>query len=128
MLASGGFIIYYLASFADTSRAGFSFVWGVSLTDPVLTSYLSGDFLLHIPCWLHFCLGSFSYISRADFIFIGGFCYTSRADLIFVWGVSLTHPMLASFVHGCFSYTSDAVFIFVWGVSLTHPVLGSIIF
>ena len=45
---------------------------GVSLTHPVLASFLSGEFLLHIPCWLHFYLGSFSYTSRAGHIFIGG--------------------------------------------------------
>ncbi len=110
----------------------------------MLTLFLSGDFLLHILCWLHFCLGSFSYTSRADFIFI--------------WAFSLTHPVLASFLSGdfllhipwwlllfffyfisgefllhnpcwlhfyvgSFTYTSRNDFIFVWGVSVTHPVL-----
>ena len=105
----------------------------VSLTHLVLASFLSGEFLLHIPCWLHFYLGSFSYTSRAGFIFI--------------WGVSLTHPMLAgifcgdlllhilcwlffiyflifNFYLGSLSYTSRAGFIFVQGASLTHPVLA----
>ena len=78
----------------------------------MLVSFLSGEFLLHIPCWLHFYLGSFSYTSPAGFIFI--------------WGVSLTHPMLVSFLsgefllhtpcwfhfhRGSFSYTSRAVLI-----------------
>ena len=106
------FFFFYLGSFPHTSRAGFSFMWGVSLTHPVLVSFfiwgvslthpllvllfiggvslthpvlasfLCGEFLLHIPCWLHFYLGSFSYTSHAGFIFI--------------WGVSLTHPMLVS--------------------------------
>ena len=66
----------------------------------MLALFLSGEFLLHVPCWLNHYLGSFSYTSRAGFIFI--------------WGVSLTHPVLASFF----------IFFFIWGVSLTHPVLA----
>ena len=82
-------LYFYLGSFTYTSRAGlifytshvdFIFMWGVSLTHPVVASFflflfirgvslthtmlslfLPGEFLLHIPCWLHFCLGSFSY-------------------------------------------------------------------
>ena len=65
------------------TRAGFIFIWGVSLTHPVLASFLSREFLLHIPCLLYFSLGS-----------------------------SLTHPMLALLF--CFflflSYTSHNVF------------------
>ena len=41
----------------------------------------------------------------------------------FMWGVSLTHPMLASFLCGSFPYTPRAVLIFMQGVSLTLPVL-----
>ena len=89
MLAS-----FNAGSFSYTSRADFFFMWGVSLTHPELTSFLCGEFLLHIPSWL-----------------------------LFMWGVSLTHPMLASFwcgeflLHilswllfyvGSFSYTSRA--------------------
>ena len=89
-------------------------------------SFLSGEFLLPIPCWLLFYLGSFSY--------------TSRAGFIFMWGVDLTHPVLASFLSGefllhipcwlhfyvgSFSYTSRASFIFIWGISLTHPIMAS---
>ena len=70
-----------LGSFSYTSRAGFIFIWGVSLTHAVLASFLSGEFLLHIPWWLHFYAESFSY--------------TSRADFVFMWGVSLTHPVLS---------------------------------
>ena len=113
----------------------------------MLASFLSGEFLLHIPCWLNFYLGSFSYTSHAGFIFL--------------WGVLFTHPMLALFfcgkvfLHipfwllfliiccldlyrrsfyytshagfvflGSFSYTSLAGLIFIWGVSLTHPMLA----
>ena len=80
------FYFYFLnlGNFYYTSRAGFIFIWEVSLTHPVLASFLSGKFLLHIPCWLHFYLGSFSY--------------TSHAGFIFKQEVSLTHPMLASFL------------------------------
>ena len=126
-------------------------ICGVSLTHPILTSIwsglnfitwlslthaklllllyflfilfyiLSGEFLLNIPCWLHFS-------------------YTSNAGFICLWGVSLIHPMPASFSNlGSFSDTSLAVFILtaelllnipccfisIWGVSLTHPVLFS---
>ena len=50
-------------SFSYTSSAGFTFIWvvsragfifvrGVSLSHPTLASFLSSEFLLHIPCWL----------------------------------------------------------------------------
>ena len=97
----------------------------------MLASFLSGEFVLHIPCCIHFYLGSFSY--------------TFRASFTFTWGVSLTHPMLhlpfcgefllhipccllflscfSSFFNlGSFSYTARAGFTFIWRVSLTHPM------
>ena len=116
----------HLGSFSYKSRAGFDIIWGVSLTHPVLASILSGEFLLHIPCWLQFYLGSFSYTSRAGFFFhVGSFSETSRAGYNFNWGVSLTHPVLASILSGEF-----LVHIPCWphlyaGVSLTHPMLAS---
>ena len=131
------YLHFYAGSFSYTPRAGFSlslslfnffyFIWGVSLTHPVLALFLSGEFLLHIPCWHHFYLGSFSYTSHAGFIFYSGSSsYTSHAGFIFNCGVSLTHPVLASFFFlGRFSYTSRAGFIFMRRVSLTHPVLTS---
>ena len=103
---------FYAWSLSYTTRGGFissSFFKfrGVSLTHPVLVSFLSEkfllhpvlasylcgqfllyipcllrEFLLHILCCLHFYAGSFSYTSRAFF---------------FIRGVSLTHPMLSSF-------------------------------
>ena len=97
----------------------------------MLVLFLSGEFLLHSPCWLHFYLGSFSYTSRAGFIFL--------------LQVSITHPMLALFfcgeflLHipcwlfflffnlGSFFYTSRAGFIFMRGVSFTHPVLALVL-
>ena len=96
---------FYLGSFSYTSRAGFIFISGVSLTHPVLASFLSGEFFLHIPC----CFVLF---------YVGSFSYTSRAGFTFMWGVCLTHPVLASFLCWEFSYTSHADV-----VSLTHPVL-----
>ncbi len=118
-------------TFSDTSHADFIFIAGVYLTHPVvalllflllsrefpvLASFLSWEFLLHIPCWLHFYLGSFSYTSLPGFTFL--------------WGVSLTRPMLASFLFNLrsFSYTSSAGLVFIWGVSLKHPVPVSIVF
>ena len=94
----------------------------------MLASFLSGDFLLHIPCLLDFSLGSLSYTSHAGFNSI--------------LGVSLTHPMLASilseefllhipcwlqFYLRRFSYTSRAGFFCFRGVSLTHPELASFV-
>ena len=66
----GGYECRDLGSFSYTSCAGFIFIWGVSLTHPMLASFLSGEFLLNIPCWLHFYVGSFSYTSYADFVFV----------------------------------------------------------
>ena len=112
--------IFYVGSFSYTSRAGFIFMWGVSLIHPVLSSFLSGEFLLHIPCWFHFSvgrnspqknetstgcfyLGSFPHTSRAGSIFYGGsFSYTSHDCFVLLWEVSLTLPMLASFSCGEF--------------------------
>ena len=101
-------------------------MWVVSLTHPFLASF--------------FDLGSFSYTSCADFLFMWGVSHTHPmlASFFLMWGVSLTHPMLTLFLCGeillhipcwlhfylgSFSYTSRAVFIFSWGVSLTHPML-----
>ena len=89
-----------VGSFSYTSLAAFSlmrgetphsvFMWGVSLKHPVLASVLCKAFLLHIACWLCFC----------------------------IWGVSLTHPLLVSFYAGTFSRTSRASF--VSGTFLLH--------
>ena len=82
----------------------------VSLRHPVLASFLSEEFLFHIPCCHHFYAGSFSY--------------TSDAGFIFMLGVSLKNPVM-TLTRGSFSYTSHTTFIFIWGMSLTHPVLAS---
>ena len=112
-----------MGSFSYPSCFAFIFIRGVSLTHPVLASsfffsffsffffifVLSGEFLLHIPCWCHFYLRILSYTSHAGFIFIGV--------------VSLTHPVLASILRGEFllhipwwrNYTSRFAFIFIRG-------------
>ena len=115
------FCFLNLGIFSYTSRADCIFMQGVSLTHPVLALFLSGEFLLHIPCWLHFYLGSFSYTSSVGFNFIWG---VSLTHPVLTW-VSLTHPVLASvlsreflshipcwlcFSAGSFSYTSHARF------------------
>ena len=112
-------------------------MWGVSLTHPVLASFLCGEFILHIPCWL--------------LLFIWRISLTHPMLVsLFIGGVSLTHLLLASFLSGEFllhiragfifmqgvyragfsSFTSHAGFVvvFIWGVSLTHPVLGFFFF
>ena len=68
-------LLLYLGSFTYTSRAGFIFSWGVSLTHLMLALFLCGEFLLHVPCWLFFFF----------FFFL-------------IWGVSLTHPVQLSFL------------------------------
>ena len=111
------FFLFFLNlwSFYYTSRAGF-YVWGVSLTHHMLALYLSGEFLIHIPFWLHFYLGSFSYTSHACFNFLWGISFTSH--------VGFKKRYIYIYILGSFSYTSRAGFIFMRGVSLTHPVLA----
>ena len=169
--SSGEFLLHipcwlhiYLGCFSYTSHAAFSFLWGVSLTHPVLASFLSSEFLLNIPCCLHFYLGSFSYTSHAAFTFLsfsfsfyisllllfsflfffflfksgefllhipcwlhfylGSFSYTSRAGFILSGKFLLHIPCWIRFYLGSFSYTSHAGFSFLWEVSLTRPLLA----
>ena len=67
---------------------------GASLTHPVLDSFLSGEFLLHIPwcvvlllfCFLFFCLWNFSYTQVYFILFyfnLGSFSYTSRVAFFY---------------------------------------------
>ena len=128
-------LYFSVGSFSYTSHAGFFFffIGGVSLTHHVLASFLSGEFLLHIPWWLVSYLGSFSYTSRVGFIFIWGVCLThSMLSLFFCGEFPLHIPCWLFFFFsfflfylGSFSYTSRAGFIFIWGVYLKHPVLAS---
>ena len=140
------FFALNLGSFSYTTRAGFIFRCGVSLTHPMRALFLSGEFHLHFPCWLDFYLGSFSYTSRAGLIFIWGVSVTLPVLSFFSFGefllhipcwlfilflffyfifYFLTHPVLASFPSGEFPlHISRAAHIFIWGVSLTRPMLG----
>ena len=126
-----GLLFFNLGSFSYTFRARLLFSSG------------EYKFLLHIPCLLYFSLGSLSYISSAGFFFSLSLFFFFLFFFFFkknqnIWGVSLTHPMLASFLCGEFllhilcwlfsfsfylgssSYTSRAGLIFIWGVSLTY--------
>ena len=102
--------LFLTGNFSYKSRADFTFLWGLSLSHPVLDSlslslsFLSEEFLLHIPCWNYF----------------------------FYRGVSLTHPILPLFFFGefllhipCWLLFIVVVVVVIWGVSLTHPVLAS---
>ena len=130
-------------------------MWGVSLTHPVLASFLAGKLLFDIPCWLYFSVWSFFYTSSVGFIFIWEFLLHIPCWLYY--SVCLTHPVLALFLcwelllhipcwlcfswefllhipcclhfyRGSFSYTPRVVLIFMQGVSLTHPMLASSFF
>ena len=99
-------------------------------------SFSCREFLKHIPCWLHFYLGSFSYSSHASFLFL----FLSRKFLFHIPCWFLSFLLFLLFYQGSFSYTSRASmnsyagsFLFhipcclicIRVVSLTHPVLDS---
>ena len=120
------FSCFHQGNLPYTSSAGFIIIREVSLTRPVLASFLSGEFLLHIPCW-HFIL----FI----LFFLGSFFYSSHAGFLFLSGEFLLHipcclDFYAGFYYyaGNFSYTSRAVLIFLQGVLLTHPMLDFYLF
>ena len=75
-------------SFPYTSCTGFN-IWGVSLTHHVLAFILTAEFLLHIPCWLHFYRISLTHPAGC-----GEFVLHIPSCFISMWGVSLTHPVL----------------------------------
>ena len=120
-------VLTFLGSFSYTSRVCFFFLF-------------SWEFLLLIPCWLHFYLGGFSYTSRAGFSFINWPSLTHPMLVLYLPGEFLLHiPCCLHFYAGSFSYTSragfpfyqlrfsytsNAGFIFIWGVFLTHPLLA----
>ena len=122
MLAS---FVFNLGSFSYTSRAGFIFIQGVSLTHPVLALVLSGKFLLHIPCLLFFLWGvSLTHPMMTLFV-SGELFFTHPVLALFFCRKFLLHiPCWLHFYLGSFSYISHAGFFsfFIWGVSLTHPV------
>ena len=132
MLAS-----FLSGSFSYTSRAGFTFIWGVSLTHPGLASFF---FFLFFFFFSFFNLWSFSYTSRDGFCFYQGSSLSHHLLAYFILGVSLTHPMLPLFFCGefslyilcwllfslnlgSFSYTSRAGFNFMNGLSLRDSML-----
>ena len=104
------FCFFNLGSFSYTSRAGFIFIWGVSLIHPMLAFLFSvGEFLLQIPCWLYFSVVTFPYISHADFVIM--------------WGVSLTHPVLPSVL--CREFLLHILsWLHFYASFLTHHVLA----
>ena len=105
---------FLYGEFSYTSLSAFIFIQGVSLTHPLFASFfkkifliiiLSGEFLLHIPCWFRFLLGEFLlHIPYWVHFYLGSFSYTSHAGFIFIVGVSLTHPVLAFFSFLFFFY------------------------
>ena len=120
-------LCFYVESFSYTSHAGFLLCGEFLLHIPCWLHFLCGEFLLHIPCCLYFYAGSSSYTSQAAFTFMSGVAF------IFMWGVSLTHPMLASFYAGSFSYTSrfDLFFIsytYRAGFCLCEELLSSAVY
>ena len=132
---------FYRVSFSYASHGGFPFLWGVSLTHPVLASFLCGSFLFHIFHAECFYVGSFCLFLFVCF-YLGKFLLrTPYWFLFFIGVISLTHPVLALFLSwefllhipcwlhiylGSSSYTSHTGFPFLWGISLTHPVAGFI--
>ena len=142
LLSISCWLFFSVGSLSDTSRAGFIFMWGVSLTHPMLTlflcegyllhfpvlpSFLSGKFVLYIPCWF-----LFSFLSGEFLLHIPCWIRFYGVGEGGGRGVSFTPPMLASFLSwefllntpcwfyiylGSFSYTSRARFTFMWGVS-----------
>ena len=122
---------FSMGSFSYTSHACLIFLWGVSLTHPVLASYLCVELFLNIRYWLYLYLGSFSYTSHACFLFLWGVCLTYPelvlslslslslfwAGFIFMRGVSLTHAVLAFFFLGggggaCLAHPALALFFY----------------
>ena len=111
---------FYLGSFPHISRGGLIFIWGFSLTHPVLVSFLSGEFLLHIPCFfffffLLFFFFCFFFFFLLFFFNLASFPHRSRGSFIFIWGVSLTYPVLASFLSGDFLWYIPFWFHFYLG-------------
>ena len=120
--------LIYLITYSYTSRAAFIFMRAVSLTHPVLPSYLCVKFLLHIPCCLDFYARSFSYTSRAFFFsFLSGefLLHIPYSFLFFfIREVFLHIQCWLNFYLGTFSYTSHAGFIFIGGVPQTRTMLA----
>ena len=133
---------FYLGSFSYTSRAGIIlmrgvslihpmltlFMWVVSLTHLLLPSFLCGEFVLHILCFLSFIRGISLTHPALDSIVCGKFLLHIPCWL-FLCGEFLLHiPCYLHFYAVSFSYTSGAVLVSMQGISLTHPKLASFFF
>ena len=141
-ISRAGFIFIVVVCLTHPVLAQFNFIRGLSLTQPMLASFLSREFILHIPCWFYFYAENLSYTSYSAFMFVQGVCLTHPVLPLILSGKFLLHiPSCLYFYVGSFSYTShaglfyakslsyisQAVFIFMWGISLTHPELSYVL-
>ena len=100
--------VFIWGSFSYTSRAGFIFIWEVwlntsragfnfmrvlSLTHPTPASFLSGEFLLHVPCCFYFYFygGNCSYTSHAALIYFARSLSDITWYIHFLYGEFLLH-------------------------------------
>ena len=117
------FLCFYQGSFSYTSRAWSIFIGGVSLTPPVQDLFLSGEFLLHIPCCLHCYAGSFTHPKLPSFL-CGEFLLHIPYWLVFMRGVSLTHSELTYlFWCGEFLLHISCWLFLMWGASFRCSLL-----
>ena len=102
-------------------------MWWVSLTHPVLVSFLIGGVLLHIPCCLHFYLESFSckHIRCWLHFYLWSFSYTSHVAFMFYLGSCVGHFSSGEFLLHISCWVH--FFFLISRVSLTHPMLGSLL-
>ena len=108
------FFSFFLGSFTYTSSAGLIFIWGVSLTHPVMGLVLSADLLLHIPCWFFTGGVSLTHPVLPSFL-CWEFLLHIPCWFLFLSAAFLLHiPCWLYFYLGNFSYTSHAGFIFIW--------------
>ena len=119
---------------------------GISLTHPMLSSFLCMESVWNIPCCLYFYAGSFSYTYQDGFFFMRRVSLTHPLLSSFLRRLFLRHPVVPSFflvlffcffvlnlfipcwLHfylGSFGYTPRAGFNFIRGLSLTDPILAS---
>ena len=87
----GEFLLHMLVYFIFFFFLSF-FIRGVSLTHPVLASFLSGESPLHVFLFGEFLLHSLSWlILSLNYYFLWGVWIY----LFFIWGVSLAHSVQA---------------------------------
>ena len=137
LFKNNSFDISLYREYLYTCRAGFIFIWGISVAHPVLVLFLCREFLLHIPCWLHFLTREcFLHIPSCLHFYVG-LCldfyvgnYLTHSVLALIWSEDflLQIPCWFQFYRGNLSYTSRAVFIALWGVSFTDPKRASFLF